>query len=567
VSFINIANHGPSWSRAKRPSACLHYPWNPCDYPWKCGKAWGGRRNFSSPANKISVDFEQSQEAYRSKDSLKLLRSLVVFHLCSYDILVDNNKGGNQLDSYLVGSDLFNNDLGQFVAWDDHISIKPLIQMNQAFGIGSILVYNAVEDISPKEENLKEEYTFFPANISADETKCMILYVIPCNYYLIFFFLLHYRIIARSIGGSSMDCFSAVKMTALGQHHFLLHFSEVLMKRQQFFKFLASQQGKDAMKALEQRMELQGCFLVLQELMIKLGAKGESEATSAPTLIPLVWIHDDGLISCCYPFSLFFLFPQLSKLEPVLQMFTVEDEKQLKRTLQRLDVLAKYLFNGDKEQAYFQPAISKLMLDSQRIYNIEKAVTFNTYQCSLKEAYNKVAMDVELSERVGGCFAAKLMCGAYMFQEQERAKKLQYEELINPDYGSTSRMYHRCLYYVLDEIALNRKANVMVTRCFRNCANLICLFQPFKMKELGPLPTENKVFFGQLLGMCDQISFPLGFSVYKYFPFGPVSEVMPYLSQRARENQGFFERAQKDRLWNQLKLILVSGGLLYRPVY
>uniref|UniRef100_A0A3Q2G668 Proline dehydrogenase n=1 Tax=Cyprinodon variegatus TaxID=28743 RepID=A0A3Q2G668_CYPVA len=312
-----------------------------------------------------------------------------------------------------------------------------------------------------------------------------------------------------------------------------LHFSEVLMKRQQFFKFLASQQGKDAMKALEQRMD---CFLVLQELMIKLGAKGESE----------VWIHDDGLISCCYPFSLFFLFPQLSKLEPVLQMFTVEDEKQLKRTLQRLDVLAKYLFNGDKEQAYFQPAISKLMLDSQRIYNIEKAVTFNTYQCSLKEAYNKVAMDVELSERVGGCFAAKLMCGAYMFQEQERAKKLQYEELINPDYGSTSRMYHRCLYYVLDEIALNRKANVMV---------------------LGPLPTENKVFFGQLLGMCDQISFPLGFSVYKYFPFGPVSEVMPYLSQRARENQGFFERAQKDRLWNQLKLILVSGGLLYRPVY
>lgn len=93
-----------------------------------------------------------------------------------------------------------------------------------------------------------------------------------------------------------MDCFSAVKMTALGQHHFLvscnwhfiaqcdnltqrvvageknkifttfssakLHFSEVLMKRQQFFKFLASQQGKDAMKALEQRMELQGRFFL-----------------------------------------------------------------------------------------------------------------------------------------------------------------------------------------------------------------------------------------------------------------------------------------------------------------
>lgn len=30
------------------------------------------------------------------------------------------------------------------------------------------------------------------------------------------------------------------------------------------------------------------------------------------------------------------------------------------------------------------------------------------------------------------------------------------------------------------------------------------------MNELGLLPRENKVYFGQLLGMCDQISFPLG---------------------------------------------------------
>lgn len=46
--------------------------------------------------------------------------------------------------------------------------------------------------------------------------------------------------------------------------------------------------------------------------------------------------------------------------------------------------------------------------------------------------------------------------------------------------------------------------------CLRNWANVICLSQSFRMNELGLLPAENKVFFGQLLGMCDQISFPLG---------------------------------------------------------
>ncbi|MEQ2222971.1 hypothetical protein ILYODFUR_031984 [Ilyodon furcidens] len=222
----------------------------------------------------------------------------------------------------------------------------------------------------------------------------------------------------------------------------------------------------------------------------------------------------------------------------------------------------------DAEQTYFQPAISKLTLDLQRIYNREKPIVFNTYQCYLKEAYKNVTMDIELSKKEGWCFAAKLVRGAYMYQERERAKELQYEDPINPDYESTSRMYHRCLRYVLDEIALNRKANVMVASHNEDTIKHTLI----RMNELGLLPTENKVFFGQLLGMCDQISFPLGqagFSVYKYVPYGPVSEVMPYLSRRAQENRGFMKGAQKERelLWKELKRRLLSGELLYTPVY
>lgn len=239
-----------------------------------------------------------------------------------------------------------------------------------------------------------------------------------------------------------------------------------------------------------------------------------------------------------------------------------------------MDVLAKHAVeNGvrlmvDAEQTYLQPAISRLAVEMQKIYNREKPVIFNTYQCYLKEAFDSVSLDVALSCREGWHFAAKLVRGAYMYQERERAEELGYEDPINPDYETTNWMYHKCLDFVLDEIALNGNANVMVASHNEDTVKHTLR----RMNELGLTPRENKVYFGQLLGMCDQISFPLGqagFPVYKYVPYGPVDEVMPYLSRRAQENRGFMQGAQKERtlLWKELRRRATSGELLHRPVY
>uniref|UniRef100_A0A3Q0SWS9 Proline dehydrogenase n=1 Tax=Amphilophus citrinellus TaxID=61819 RepID=A0A3Q0SWS9_AMPCI len=472
---------------------------------------------------------------------------------------------------------------GQFVAGEDHNNIKPLIQKNQAFGVGSVLDYSVEEDISQEEaqqkemdscvsaaekENIGEEQrekkyqahrqfsdrrggvTGARTYFYADEAKCD----------------QHMETFIKCIkaSGGSMDGFSAVKMTALGRPQFLLQFSEVLVKWRRFFTFLASQQGKDS----------------LEEFLTNLGAKGDfygwftgRKEDSTGCIDMLDW---NSLIDDRTKISDLLLVPNVEEgtLKPLLENFTVEEEQQMKRMLQRVDVLAKHALESgvrlmvDAEQTYFQPAISRLTLEMQRTYNREKPVIFNTYQCYLKEAYDNVTMDVELSRREGWHFAAKLVRGAYMYQERERAEEIGYEDPINPDYESTNRMYHRCLDYVLDEIALNRKANVMVASHNEDTVKHTLT----RMNELGLIPTENKVYFGQLLGMCDQISFPLGqagFPVYKYVPYGPVNEVMPYLSRRAQENRGFMKGAQKERelLWRELKRRLASGELLYSPVY
>uniref|UniRef100_A0A8C5GR11 Proline dehydrogenase n=1 Tax=Gouania willdenowi TaxID=441366 RepID=A0A8C5GR11_GOUWI len=564
--------------------------------PARTGKEDRGHRGAAEEetenpaADEVLVDFEKTQEVYRSKASLELLRSLVVFKLCSYDFLVDKNKEIMDLGKKVLGQKAFDQFMkmtfyGQFVAGEDQKEIRPLIQKNLAFGVGSVLDYSVEEDISEVEVGQIESSVCLHActrvgggvtapfllRANRDSMKggtkaftCTNSEEAKCDRHMETFIKC-----IKASGWSSTDGFSAIKMTALGRPQFLLNFSEVLVKWQNFYAFLAAQQGKDA--TLKKKLDLTQIAFICEVDM--LGCFINTFLPSHRCIDVLDW---NSLIDERTKTAHLLVVPnvELGELEPLLKRFTQEEEEQMRRIFQRMEILGMHAQeNGvrlmvDAEQTYFQPAISRLTLEMQRIFNTTKPIIFNTYQCYLKDAYENITRDVQLSKREGWCFAAKLVRGAYMYQERERAEEMGYEDPINADYESTNRMYHRCLDYVLDEIALNRKANVMVASHNEDTIKHTLK----RMNELRVLPKENKVYFGQLLGMCDQISFPLGqagFPVFKYVPYGPVSEVMPYLSRRAQENRGFMKGAQRERelLWKELKRRLASGELLYQPVY
>merc|ERR1712038_1245289 len=234
---------------------------------------------------------------------------------------------------------------------------------------------------------------------------------------------------------------------------------------------------------------------------------------------------------------------------------------QYHNMIQRLHRLAKYASESsvrimiDAEQSYMQPAIDHLVLMLQRQYN-HKTVTphpiiYSTYQCYLKDSYHRVLEDLHRAKREGFHFACKLVRGAYMVQERKRAKELMYTDPIHNTLKDTHWNYNRLIYLLLQH---NNDAKFMVAS--HNAESVMKTVE--WMDELNIRPSGSGVSFGQLYGMCDQISYTLGkggYEVYKYVPYGPVEEVVPYLGRRAEENMGMMGKAQEERRLVQREIL------------
>ena len=186
----------------------------------------------------------------------------------------------------------------------------------------------------------------------------------------------------------------------------------------------------------------------------------------------------------------------------------------------------------DAEDSWIQDAIDALAYEMMEKYNKEQAIVFNTYQMyradmlvNLKEAFHQAAMH-------NYYLGVKMVRGAYMEKERERAEKMKYADPIHPTKEATDDCFNKGLAFCVD----NKQRIVLVCGSHNEYSNhyLAVLMQKHGMK-----PNDNRVWFAQLLGMSDNISFNLakvGYNVAKYVPYGPVEAVMPYLLRRAAEN-------------------------------
>lgn len=162
----------------------------------------------------------------------------------------------------------------------------------------------------------------------------------------------------------------------------------------------------------------------------------------------------------------------------------------------------------DAEQTYFQAAIHRIQTETMRHFNRSRCLVLGTYQNYLKSAFDTLRADLEQSIKEGYYFGAKLVRGAYMEQERERAKQMGYADPINEDYEATTRMYEKSFLYCLNEIKKQPLGRISAMIASHNEDTV--RFAVEKMDEYAIKPQDRVICFGQLLGMCDYISFYLG---------------------------------------------------------
>lgn len=189
----------------------------------------------------------------------------------------------------------------------------------------------------------------------------------------------------------------------------------------------------------------------------------------------------------------------------------------------------------DAEHTYIQPAIEQITRELQLRYNQrhrEFPIVFNTYQCYLKRNKRNVLDDLERARRANLWFAGKLVRGAYIVRERERAIERNETDPIFPTIAETHDNFNWCVEEILKHI--DRSEVFVATHNQESIERAVTRMEDFKIPNDSP-----RVMFAQLLGMADHLSLTLGregYNVYKYVPFGPVAEVIPYLTRRAQEN-------------------------------
>lgn len=233
-------------------------------------------------------------------------------------------------------------------------------------------------------------------------------------------------------------------------------------------------------------------------------------------------------------FGRFYLYEKLGKGEALNEA----EQAEWHRVVDRFDKVCKKAKDHDvavlidAEESWMQDAADDLVAQMMQKYNTEKSIVFNTLQLYRHDRLAFLKAQHEQAKANGYYLGYKLVRGAYMEKENERAEEHGYESPICKDKQATDINFDVGLTYMIDHLE-----HMSLFAGTHNEESSYLLME--LMAERGLANNDPRIWFGQLYGMSDHISFNLadkGYNVAKYIPFGPVKDVMPYLIRRAEEN-------------------------------
>ena len=217
---------------------------------------------------------------------------------------------------------------------------------------------------------------------------------------------------------------------------------------------------------------------------------------------------------------------------------TSEEQTEWNRVVERFDKLCKAAHDKDVavlidgEESWMQDAADAIVAQMMKKYNKEKAIVFNTLQMYRWDRLDYLKKLHEEAKAEGFYIGMKLVRGAYMEKENTRAEEKGYKSPICVSKQATDVNYDQAVDYMLEHLEM-----MSIFAGTHNEESSYKLMQQMQQKNISP--NDSRIWFGQLYGMSDNISYNLaahGYNVAKYLPFGPVRDVMPYLIRRAEEN-------------------------------
>lgn len=204
----------------------------------------------------------------------------------------------------------------------------------------------------------------------------------------------------------------------------------------------------------------------------------------------------------------------------------------------------------DAEESWFQTTIDELTYEMMAKYNRESAIVWNTYQLYRHDRLEAIQRAYAAAQQGNYFLGGKLVRGAYMEKEGRVATQRGYQNPINPTKDATDQLYDEALRY-----CVTHADRISICAGTHNEASSLLLTE--LMQEAGMRPGDPRIWFAQLYGMSDNLTYNLanaGYNTAKYVPYGPVESVMPYLLRRADENTAIAGQSSREFLLIQKEI-------------